>query len=208
MPKCSERMYRSMTLLSPATSDKLIDSAFYVEGYATTVNSRYLLWEMDGWKCYEIIDRKAFNGTDMTDVIMQYDHAGKVFARTSNGTLVLVVDEVGLKIGSDLSRSAGAKDLFEEIQSGLITKMSWAFVPDQISRKYDDANKEITITIEHVKKIYDVSAVSYPANNQTSIAARAEDGSTESAAEEIGILRRAVANKEQLKLLIEMEELK
>ena len=208
MPKLNDRMYRVMSLLSATENEKLIESDFYVEGYATTIESRYLLWEMDGWKCYEIIARNAFDGTDMSDVIMQFDHCGKVYARQSNGSLVLVVDSKGLKIGADLSRSAGAKDLYEEINSKLVTKMSWAFVPDRMSRTYDDINKTITITIEHVKKIYDVSAVSIPANDQTSISARADDGSTESASEELAFIRKAAADKEQIKLLIEMEALK
>lgn len=207
--KNDERFYRSM-MLTPSSESKLIDSDFYVEGYATTIESPYLLWEYDGWKYFEVIARDAFNGTDMSDVIMQYDHMGKVYARQSNGSLVLLVDSRGLKIGADLSMSAGAKDLHEEIKAGLITRMSWAFFPDKMSRTEDDANRTIVRRIEHVKKIYDVSAVSIPANNQTSISARAEEWSGESAAEEVGayIKRRADANKEQMKLILEMEAMK
>lgn len=206
MPKVEERYYRSM-MLAPASESKMLDSDFYVEGYATTIDEPYLLWEYDGWKFYEIIAAGAFSGTDMSDVIMQYDHSGRVFARQSNKSLVLLVDNHGLKIGADLSRSSGAKGLYEEIQAKLITRMSWAFVPDKITRTDDEANRTMTRRIEHVKKIYDVSAVSLPANPGTEISARADGWSTDAAAEEVGafLKRKAEADKERLKLLFEME---
>lgn len=171
MPKLDERFYRSM-ILAPASESKMLDSDFYVEGYATTVESPYLMWEYDGWKCYEVISRNAFDGADMSDVILQYDHRGKVYARQSNGSLMLAVDDHGLKVGADLSRSSGAKELYEEINAGLITRMSWCFVPDKTSTIDDEVNRTMTRRIEHVKKVYDVSAVSIPANDQTEISAR------------------------------------
>lgn len=104
----------------------------------------------------------------MSDVIMQFDHAGKVFARQSNGTLIVEPNDEGLFIAADLSKSSAAKELYEEIESGLITKMSWGFrVGD-----YDYDKKTRTIKHKSVKKIFDVSAVSRPANESTNINAR------------------------------------
>ena len=74
-------------LLIPTAAEKRIDTDFYVEGYATTFDKPYLLYEWDGNKYYERIDRNALAGADMSDVIMQYNHEGKVLARLSNGTL-------------------------------------------------------------------------------------------------------------------------
>ena len=156
-----------MSMMLP-TTDKRLDSEFYVDGFATTFDEPYLLYEYEGSKYYEVIKRDAILGADMSDVIMQYDHQGKVLARQSNGTLGLEVANSGLFIYADLSKSRAAQDLFEEIRNGLITKMSWAFTVAE-----DSYNKEQrTRTISRVKKIYDVSAVSIPANQGTEISAR------------------------------------
>jgi HK97 family phage prohead protease len=139
-----------------------------VEGYATTFNQPYLYLDYGDKKIYESIDRNALIGADMSDVIMQYDHSGKVLARMSNQTLRLEPDDYGLKIYADLSKSNAAKDLYEEISAGLITKMSWAFTVDKA--EFDENSN--TYKIMKIRKIYDVSAVSIPANNFTEIEAR------------------------------------
>lgn len=167
MPIKTDREYRAMTLAVP-DGEKRIASEFYVEGLATTFDSPYELWECDGIKYMEVIDRNALVGADMTDVIMQYDHEGRVFARQSNGTLGIEPNDKGLFIFADLSRSVGAKELFEEIRGGLITKMSWAFTVAEESYDRDTHTRRIL----RVKKVYDVSAVSIPANSGTEISAR------------------------------------
>lgn len=144
-----------------------MDSDYYVEGYATTWD-KYLLYEIDGIEYFERIDNNAFNGADMSDIIMQYDHSGKVLARTSNQTLGLELDNNGLLIYADLSKSQAAREMYGEIDSGLVTKMSWAFRVEEDS--YDRDTR--TRTILKVKKVYDVSAVSIPANSGTEITAR------------------------------------
>lgn len=154
-------------LTLPATQKRL-ESDYYVEGYATTFEP-YLLYEIDGIKYYEKIDRGALDGADMSDVIMQYDHMGKVLARMSNGTLGINADDKGLFVYADLSKSAAAKELYTEIANGLITKMSWAFTVAE-----DDYDRDSHMRIiKRVKKVYDVSAVSIPANADTEISARA-----------------------------------
>lgn len=162
--KMNEREYRSMSLMRAADDAE----QYIVEGYATTFDAPYLLFEEDGVKYYESVARAALNGADVSDVLMLYDHQGKVLARNSNGTLRLTPDEHGLHIRASLSGSAAARDLYEEIKSGLVTKMSWAFVVDDW--EYDERTH--TRTIKHIKKVYDVSAVSRPANIDTDISAR------------------------------------
>jgi HK97 family phage prohead protease len=148
--------------------NRRFDSKQYVEGYATTFNDPYVLWEYDGVKIYEQIDRNALVGADLSDVIMQYDHTGKVLARNTNGTLGVEPDNKGLFMYADLSKSRAAGDLFEEIDNELITRMSWAF-----NIKEESYDKDThTRTILRVGKVYDVSAVSYPANADTEISAR------------------------------------
>lgn len=169
MPIKDNREYRSMAMpLASGGTNKRFDTEFYVEGYATTFDKPYLMFEYEGIKYYEVIDRHALDEADMSDVIMQYDHQGKVFARNSNNTLYLNVDDTGLFTAADLSRSQAARQMHEEIDGGLVTKMSWAFTVAE--SKY---NKDThTRTITKIKKVYDVSAVSMPANPDTSISAR------------------------------------
>lgn len=155
-------------LLIPKGTEKRIDTDFYVEGYATTFGRPYLLYECDGNKYFERIDRNALVGADMSDVIMQYDHTGKVLARISNGTLGVEADSNGLFTFADLSKSRAAQDMFEEIKNGLVTKMSWAF---RVQEDIYDRNTR-TRTILKIAKVYDVSAVSIPANGDTEISAR------------------------------------
>jgi HK97 family phage prohead protease len=169
MPVVETREYRAMALpLGIAETNKRFDTEFYVEGYATTFDDPYLLYEYDGIKVFEQISRNALDGADISDVIMQYDHAGKVLARISNKTLGITPDQKGLFIYADLSKSRAAQDMHEEIKNQLITRMSWAFVVAKDS--YDRTTR--TRTIEKIKKVYDVSAVSLPANQGTEIAAR------------------------------------
>jgi len=155
-----------------------------------------LLYEIDGIKYYEKIDRNALEGADISDVIMQYDHQGKVLARLSNSTLGLEVDDKGLFIYADLSKSQEARELYEEIKNGLVTKMSWAFtVADE---EYDKETR--TRIIKRIKKVYDVSAVSIPANDGTIISARSFiNGVIEKEQQEL-LERR----KKKIKLLIDM----
>ena len=161
-----------MSLLTTATQKRL-ESDCYVEGFATTFNKPYQLYEFDGVRYMEEIDRHALDGADLSDIIMQYDHHGTVFARTKMGggrqpTLIAEPHESGFFIAADLSKTEAAKRMYEEITSGLIYQMSWAFTVDEES--YDRETR--TRKILRIKKVYDVSAVSIPANRDTEISAR------------------------------------
>ncbi|WP_418462058.1 HK97 family phage prohead protease [Frisingicoccus sp.] len=170
MPVKKEREYRALAApLSAVAAAKRIDTEYYVEGYATTFDKPYLLYEFeDGTKYYERVDAHALDGADMSDVIMQYDHEGRVFARQSNKTLILVPDHKGLLVAADLGKTDLARGLYQDIDAGMITKMSWAFTV--LKDSYDRATH--TRTILKIKKVYDVSAVSIPANGDTEISAR------------------------------------
>ena len=161
MPVKNDREYRN------AQPFEARDEEMIVEGYASTFEP-YVLWREGDVEVREQIDPHAFDNADMTDVIMQYDHEGRVFARQSNGTLQLSVDDHGLKIRADLSKTEGARQLYEDIKSGMITQMSFAFsIADD---EYD--KKQHLRSIRSVRRVYDVSAVSIPANPGTEIAAR------------------------------------
>lgn len=163
MPKCENREYRS---ISPLAADPLrID--YHVQGYATTFNQKYPLTVKNGVQIYEMIAPTAFNNCDMTDVIMQFDHTGRVYARTSNETIKLSVDGHGLLVDAWLNLTESAKQLWEEINARLITKMSFSFI---VAKQHFDRETNTRI-IDEIKKVFDVSAVSIPANDKTEISA-------------------------------------
>lgn len=141
---------------------------YIVEGYATTFDAPYLLFEEDGKKYYEEVARDAIDGADLTDVVFRFDHEGHVYARAKNGTLKISTDDHGMKVVCDLSTTESSREMYEEIKSGLIDKMSWAFVVDRDS--FD--KKTNTRRIEKIRKVYDVSAVTFPADVDTDISAR------------------------------------
>lgn len=147
-----------------------------VSGYATTFNQPYELWSYDGYTVSEQIDPHAFDDCDMGDVIMQYNHEGRVFARTGNGTLSLAIDNVGLRINADLGGTELGRQVFEEIEGGYTTKMSFGFRVEEDKREttenHEDGTVHVLRTITKISKLYDVSAVSIPANDATSISAR------------------------------------
>ena len=201
MPVCKDREYRAMSLLAPTQGDKRLKSDFYVEGYATTFNEPYVLYEYDGVQYKEIIDRGALEGADMSDIIFLYDHEGNVLARRSNGTLIVEPDDHGLFVAADLSKSAAARNMYEEIQNGLVTKMSWAFKVREDS--YDRVTH--TRTIKRMKKVFDVSAVSKPANPSTDISARSYfDGVIEAEKAERLAAQAAERKRQRLKLYLEV----
>ena len=160
-----------------------------VEGYATTFNMPYRLAGDDKVTVNEQVDRDAFKETDMSDVIMQYDHEGRVFARIANGTLQLAEDDHGLKITANLGGTEIGRQLFEEIQGGYTNKMSFGFtVTGEKKERTRDADGHVTIlrTITKIGKLYDVSAVSLPANDATEISSRTiSDGLIAEAMEEV-----------------------
>ena len=145
-----------------------------VEGYATTFNEPYLLWRDGNYEVWEKVDPNAFATTDLSDVVMQYNHEGRVFARNSNGTLTLRTDEHGLHVTALLGGTEIGRQLYEEIKGGYTNKMSFGFTvsADSVENDKSDKTTVITRTIEKIGKLYDVSAVSIPANDATSISAR------------------------------------
>ena len=173
----NDREYRDMTMeiRSAETEDVEQEERKVVKGYASTFNEPYTLYENEDWRFDEVVDARAFDNTDMSDVIMQYDHEGRVFARMSNNTLTVTPDEKGLLIEADLGGTELGRQLYEEIRGGYTNKMSFGFTVDgdEMLDTKDVDGKALTVrTITSVRKLYDVSAVSLPANDATSISVR------------------------------------
>lgn len=153
--------------------------SYNVRGYATTFNEKYTLWDDGDFRLDEQVDPHAFDECDMRDVIFQYDHEGRVFARTSNDTLKLTPDAHGLEVNAYLGGTEIGRNLFEEIKGGYTSKMSFGFhvEADDIQEEEVEGKVIYTRTIKKINKLYDVSAVSLPANDGTEISARSlKDG--------------------------------
>lgn len=176
------------------------NGGYVVTGFATTYDDPYVLFEEDGVQYKEQIARGALDEADLSDVIFLYNHEGMVYAR-NNKTETLKLDpedEGGFKVDADLRLLEGGRELAEAIKTGLVDKMSWAFTVAEDS--YD--RETHTRTINRVKKVYDVSAVSIPANPDTTISARAFfDGEIEKEKAE----RLEAERKETLKRMIEIK---
>lgn len=167
------RNYRSLKLECRAREENE-EEKYIVEGYASTFNEEYLLGKGDGWEFYERVDPKAFDNADMSDVIMQFDHEGRVYARKSNETLEVITDKHGLFIRAYLGGTELGRQLFEDIKGGYVNKMSFGFTVNGSDEKEERTKNgtKYTRTITSVEKLYDVSAVSLPANDGTEISAR------------------------------------
>ena len=168
----SGRQYRSMQIRTADTGE---GEQYKVRGYATTFNEPYVLMTWKDFEIREQVDPGAFDDADMSDVIMQYDHRGRVFARLKNKTMNLTVDGHGLLMDADLGGTEIGRQLYEEIKGGYTDKMSFGFtVAEDRVEEFDEGDKRIYLrTIVRVGKLYDVSAVSIPANDGTEISARA-----------------------------------
>lgn len=205
MQKLDEgRQYRSFEL--SAFERRAEDDQKAVEGYASTFNQPYVLFRDGNYTVKEQIDARAFDECDMSDVIMQYDHAGRVFARTSNETLEVKPDDVGLHVRADLGGTEIGRQLWEEIEGGYTTKMSFGFRVDEDKREVTENREDNSVTvlrtITKISKLFDVSAVSLPANDATSISARSYgEGVIAEAKEEILAREK---QKQKIRILTEV----
>ena len=168
----NEREFRSFAQIVQRDADDLEENRQYiVEGYASTFEPYTLLTTEDGVEIKEQISPDAFEETDVSDVVFRVDHEGAVFARTSNGLISLEVDEHGLKTRIDLSKTEKARGIFEDIEAGMYPQMSFAFT---VEREAWDRETH-TRHVEKIGKLYDVSAVSFPANPGTEIGVSLRD---------------------------------
>ena len=194
---------RALTLFSSEQAQR-IESDHYVDGYAALYEPYVLYYDYQNNPVYERFERGCFDECDMSDIIMQYDHEGKVLARNSNGSLVVEADSTGLFFAADLSRTEAARNLYDEVKAGMVTKMSWRFRCGDYYIERTDGSKDITIVHTRIAKIYDVSVVSIPANDDTEINARdfVHGVMDEAARREAELEER----KRKLRLRIKLEE--
>ena len=166
-----DREFRSMELRI-ADPGEAKEESFMVEGYASTFDT-YKLFEDEGVEYFERIEPTAFDDADLSDVVFRVDHVGPVYARTSAGTVEISVDKHGLAQRTDLSRTQRARDLFEDIKAGNYPKMSFAFTVAEGGDTYDRATH--TRIINRISKVFDIAAVSFPANPTTELSVSTRD---------------------------------
>lgn len=138
------------------------DGKMEIKGYAAVFNSP------ETYDYTEIIDSKAFDDADMSDVVLRYNHNDSfmVLARTRNKSLNLNVDEKGLMIDAVLQDDITEhKNIYNAIKSGLIDKQSFAFTVEEDNYDYDTDTRTIT----KIGKLFDVSVVDQPFYNATDV---------------------------------------
>lgn len=173
MPVKNDREYRNFEMLKRSQEEG--EENYLVEGYASTFDE-YTLYDWGEEKWTEQIDPRAFDEADLEDVVFLLDHTGRVYARTKNGTVDLSTDERGFFTKTDLSKTASARGVYEDIKAGNYTQMSFAFTvgKQHFDEYFEDRGdgKNIRIVkrvIDQIKKVYDISAVGFPANPNTDI---------------------------------------
>lgn len=171
--KPNEREYRNLSnfaAIDPVEANKAPD-ALILRGVPVVFGTPTVICTIDGVEYKEQIDAAALDGCDMSDFILNRNHGmndGTVYARSKNGSLTWRVTETGLAIEARLDgEDERHRALYRDILAGRVDKMSFSFVVGEDS--YDRDSR--TRTIRRIKKIYDVSAVDFPAYNDTSILA-------------------------------------
>lgn len=221
MPIKDNREYRNFNNfeLRAAEDAEEIAGGGVVEGYASTFEEYDLMTfdYKDGtreiWR--EQIAPDAFNDADMSDVVFLRDHQGQVYARTKNNLVAIMPDERGLYTRTDLTKTTGAREMYEDIKAGNYSQMSFAFRVASDGETWETIREGNDIiykrNITRIEKVFDISAVAFPANPTTDIAPAtraAFDGAIEGLrAERLEAERKAKDRaREMLKLKIKIME--
>lgn len=168
MGRANRRVRKFNCLQTREENIKEDNKELWVEGRAVVFDTPTVLFTLGDIEYSEQIDSRAFKDCNMSDVIFNYNHSGKVMARTRNKTLKIEVREDGLYMMARLDGTEEGRRLYEEIRGGYIDQMSFQFSIQEES--YDKDNH--MWTVRKVKRLYDVSAVDIPAYEDTSIEAR------------------------------------
>lgn len=163
----------------------------------------------------EVIERGALDTTDLKDVRLLVNHNVDMIPlarsrnNTVNSTMQLTVDDDGLVIRADLDteNNNDAKSLYSAVERSDIDGMSFMFTVDKDS--WDDVDTDHPVRhVRSIRRVYEVSAVTFPAYSQTSIQARglseALDGAKESLESEKARIREIERRKQKIRILTEV----
>ena len=161
-----DREYRAFEFRALEQDDKKI-----IEGYAVVFDKPTVMYSFDGIDYKEVIKKSAFDKTQMSDVVLNIDHSGKPLARTKNNTLELTIDDKGVFVRADIGGTEAGRQAYEEIKGGYFDKMSFCFITrEDDGEEYD--TKTHTRSITGIERLFDVSVVTFPAYDTTSVYAR------------------------------------
>ena len=173
---------RTMKVTAPDIEERAemgVEQPMIVEGYAV-IFEQPQTYEFGDETYTETIKRGALDNADMRRTVMRYNHEDSVFAlaRTKNGSLMMTIDDFGLKIRAELIDTQSNRDVYKMIKSGLIDEMSFAFTVAKggDTWTYSDDYMTVSRDILAIDTVYDVSAVDTGFYENTSIYARAFDG--------------------------------
>ena len=138
------------------------DNKMEIKGYAAVYDSP------ETYAYTELIAKGAFDESDMSDVVLRYNHNDSfmVLARTRNKSLDLKVDDKGLFMDATLQDDITEhRNIYNAIKSGLIDKQSFAFTVEEDEYDYETDTRTIT----KIGKVFDVSVVDQPFYNDTDV---------------------------------------
>jgi uncharacterized protein len=168
----------------------------------------YLLFKYNNKEVYEIIERGAFDEADYVDVPVKYNHGdskgtpARTTSKTEKGRLTISVLPDRVDVRMNLLPTTGGKDLYEEVKAGTVSQMSWAFTEDYSQERTVEEADKVTIYVKKVLRVFDVSAVDFGANPETSIYARRRGDLDERAAALDERRRQALLHKINIKTKI------
>lgn len=200
------RNFNGFEIRAKDTEEKDSDE-MVIEGVACVFDKPTVLFEDEGIEYKEVVDKRALENADISDVIFNYNHGGRVYARTRNDSLHLEVKEDGLHVRVSLNpEDEGHKELYRDIKSGLIDKMSYCYIVSDDGFDYDIETHTRRIT--SIKKLFDVSAVDIPAYDSTSISARSVLDLEKSEMEKLenDILKKKQEQRKRIALAIKIKE--
>lgn len=182
----------------------------YLEGQPIVYNSRTDLGLYD-----EIIEVGALKNTNLKDVrfLVNHDFNMIPLARsrnnTKNSTMQMTVNDEGMsiRVNLDVEGNAKAKELYSAVKRGDISGMSFAFYIDK--EEWEDLKTEHpTRRIKSISEIFEVSAVTFPAYEDTNISARNDKMVLESAKDVLESARRSMDIDNADSLELEKEKIK
>lgn len=173
-----EYRFMKVNALEERDENGVLSGRMIIEGYAILFDEPQT-YQYGDTTYTEQINRNALDNTDMKRTVLRYNHNDNVMAlaRVKNGSLVLSVDNVGLRVWAELLDTQSNRDLYKSIQNRLVDEMSFAFTvaPGGDKWTYEDDYSKVTREINAIDTLYDVSVVDTGFYEKTNVYARTLD---------------------------------
>ena len=183
------------------------DGYYHLSGKAVTFNDPTVLYPKSftglDYDINEVMDRGCFDNADYSDVVLNANHGDGNYAvaRTRNKSLILTVKDDGVYIDAKLKKdNPRCAQFYKDVSEGLLDRMSFAFT---IKRQAYDRDTK-TYHVEEIGNVYDVSAVEFPADGNTSISASRSEDLVKLSDEAVALAKR---EEEKAKMLEDLNKL-